>query len=386
MRRTGYILLTAVLLLASCREKGIDTYEQDGSSIYLSAYVERAVETRAPYVPVEDEDKEPDYPTAMAPLAVDVWAATADGTVKFPDSNLNGDGGTVALHTTASFQSSEPQLLKDAIYSSDGTTIYFVSFHPQSWTGNDAGTSATYAFDGNDDVMFAPMVSGQYGSDESKYPCLHFRHLLTWFRIEMKAENETVAKAWGKLKKMTVRSANKVTVNELGGSQVSDAQAFDAFFKDKVSFSGNASLSFYCTEEEDVYSGTEVTVKKKFTDDVFPKSGGYEIKGKFDNAKEDIDPVEVAYTMCAPAVATASDTDGVTYEYYIDVETENRTVTVPINLMQEKDVEFTGSTRGKQFTLSMVFVMGNTISIATRVTDWTSEGIVVSELGDVNLQ
>ena len=108
------------------------------------------------------------------------------------------------------------------------------------------------------------------------------------------------------------------------------------------------------------------------------------------NKKEDIDPEEVAYVMCAPVNSTWDKVvDGenvLSEEYVITITTEKRTVTIPVDLQVEAGTPYKGSTRRKQFTLSLLFKMGNTVSVATSVKDWVPGGVVVSEFGDDDIK
>lgn len=415
MKKPFYICL--LLCLCSCDHSGVQDRPDAGSGIWLSARVEGSVATKKPYVPYEDADSEPDYPTSERVLSADVWGSTVKYLFKheLKDDGKPYDGsgtdGKVAIHTNASFRSGDPQLLSAAIYGKgDGSTpeVYFVAFHPMGWTtaaagAADEGKVAAYSFDGNDDVMFAPQVSGHYATDYEKSPQLYFRHLLTWLRIEVKAESETVSDAWGKITAMTLKSKNKVTVNLSESAYLETTEdsktiyTYKGFEEDDrhISFSGEVDMAFFCTEDEEVYVEDKVTVRKKFTDERFPaghsgsEDGGYKIPGKFDSAVEDIDPVEVAYVMCAPVVATdmvvvdGKDVDSAEYE--ITVVTEKRTVTVPVDLRVEvdgEDVPYKGSTRCRQFTLSLLFKMGNTVSATVYAKDWIPDGVIVSYFGD----
>lgn len=400
MKRSSYTVL--LFCLCSCAGHVVPEQVDEGSRIWLSAAVEMSEATRSPYMPDKASDGDTYHPASDNVLSADVWGSTTEYLFKEefdPEDNDPYDGNgkdgaddsKVAIHTTATFRSGDPQLLSAAIYGKDGDAappVYFVAFHPTGWTtpGDDSeGKVATYTFDGNDDVMFAPQVSGHYATDFASSPELYFRHLLTWLRIEMKAENETVSNSWGLLKSITIRSNSAVTVD-----LTSDAYNAGEYKFNDITFSGETDMKFYMTDEEKVFEGSEMTVRKVFTDDVFPKSGGYLIPGKPDGATEDIDPEEVAYVMCAPVNATEDKVvdgkDVPSEEYVITITTEKRTVTIPVDLQEEAGTPYEGSTRRKQFTLSLLFKMGNTVSVATSVKDWVPGGVVVSEFGDDDIK
>ncbi len=405
MKRSLYTIL--LLCLCSCAGHVVPEQADDGSRIWLSAAVETSEATRSPYMPEKASDGDSYHPASDNVLSADVWGSTIgylfkheidpeDGDPYDGNGKDGSDDTKVAIHTSASFRSGDPQLLSAAIYGKDGDTappVYFVAFHPNGWTtpdGESEGEVATYTFDGNDDVMFAPQVSGHYANDYNDSPELYFRHLLTWLRIEMKAENETVSDSWGPLKSITIRSQNTVTVDLTSDAYNNGEYKFEIegtgkYNFDDITFSGETDMNFYQIDEEDVFEGNVMTVRKVFTDKVFPGSRDtLMIPGPY-VATEDVDPVET-YVMCAPVNATETkvvdDEDVSSEEYVITIKTEKRTVTVPVDLHEAADTPYVGSTRRKQFTLSLLFKMGNTVSVATSVADWDPGGVVVSDFGD----
>lgn len=344
------------------------------SRIYLSAAIGQPVSSRAPYCPTDEAGETLDAPTSEHPLNVSVWASTTDG--EYPDQDLDGSNGTVAIHTEAHFQSNVPQLLGDAIYPNvqgeEAKTVYFVGFHPQSndeqsWTASNDNKSATFTFTGKEDVMFAPQISGTYGTDIADSPQFHFHHLLTWLRIEMVADKdetdiqkkEAIAEAWGKIKSLTINSRNQVTVNALGKADVTKDN-----IGDNLTFGDNEiPLSFYQTG----------------TDDVFPQPDeSYSIPTALK---------EVAYVLCAPVQGvyqhTVAGEDVLKPEYTLHIETEKRTLDIPVDLKTKADDDesayFTQNTRGHQFVILLNFKMGNVISVSAEISlganaDWYTHG------------
>lgn len=387
-----------LMCLVACQNNFLEPATDNGYPIYLSAAVNEDVLTKAPFYPKDDNGQVIDVPSAKYPLRSDVWGSTTPYEFKhieIDDKPLDGSGesGEVAIHTDATFQSGQPQLLRAAIYNkSTKPKVYFVAFSPKSedtekWTTNEKGKVATYTFSGNDDVMFAPQVSGTYAQDYSKSPLLHFRHLLTWLRIEFKAQSMEVAASWGAIKSMKIRSKNTVTLNlDLSGyTETGEGEnkitEYNFETSNNLVYTNEVSMSFYKTTEEESYSGSQVTMVKKFTDTVFPDGN---ISIPYQTTEE------MAYVMCAPVVGTektvvnGEDVDSA--EYYIDLITERRTVTIPVDLKTGADQFYCGSTRGKQFTLTLNFNMGNTIYLTSSVQDWTVGGLVVGSIGDENIQ
>ena len=355
----GFVL--ASMMACTNDTPGIRPTDEEASRIYLSAGVgEPAVSSRTPY--------QYEVPTMTQPLDVSVWASTTMG--NFENKGENGSYGTVAIHTQAHFQSGAPQLLGQAIYpKNDNTPVHFVGFHPKSdaWTLLDGENSASYIFTGREDVMFAPRISGEYGTAYEASPTFHFHHLLTYIRIEMVADKdeedvekkEEVSQAWGSIESMTISSVDKVTVNNLGSTD---------FSPDNVVFGNDEiSMSFYQTG----------------TDNTFPPASSYEIP---------VNETEVAYVLCAPVKGedkhVVNGKDVPKPEYTLHIKTEKRELDVPIDLMK-KDGDavshFTDNTMGYQFVVQLNFKMGNVIGVSAAIsldanTDWFTHGTGSTDL------
>lgn len=389
MRRIIHISL--LICLISCQQNGLDTV-QVGAPIYVAASVGGSTMTKAPYMPMDNQGHMIETPSPEHPLKTDVWGSTTSYifTEEFYDQEKtrpwdgSDESGKVAIHTDATFQSGDPQLLRAAIYNKNTKpTVYFVAFSPisqgaEKWVASEDGKSASFVFSGNDDVMFAPQVQGTYATDYSKSPVLSYRHLLTWLRVEMQAESKEVSDSWGAIKSMTIRSNSNVKIDLQKEAYNNDG----TYNFENVVFSEETDLNFYKTIEEESYDGAQVTMKKKFTDEVFT-----DIKVPY------LKKEELAYVLCAPVVGTDKKVvDGEEIdaeEYVITISTDKRNVAIPVDLrhMVSGVVQpFLGSTRCMQFTLSLNFKMGNTIYLTSSVQDWKVGGLVVGNIGDSNIQ
>lgn len=389
MRRIIHISL--LICLISCQQNGLDAV-QVGAPVYIAASVGGSTMTKAPYMPMDNQGHMVETPSPEHPLKTDVWGSTTSYifTEEFYDQEKtrpwdgSDESGKVAIHTDATFQSGDPQLLRAAIYNKNTKpTVYFVAFSPisqgaEKWVASEDGKSASFVFSGNDDVMFAPQVQGTYATDYSKSPVLSYRHLLTWLRVEMQAESKEVSDSWGAIKSMTIRSNSNVKIDLQKEAYNNDG----TYNFENVVFSEETDLNFYKTIEEESYDGAQVTMKKKFTDEVFT-----DIKVPY------LKKEELAYVLCAPVVGTDKKVvDGEEIdaeEYVITISTDKRNVAIPVDLrhMVSGVVQpFLGSTRCMQFTLSLNFKMGNTIYLTSSVQDWKVGGLVVGNIGDGNIQ
>lgn len=389
MRRIIHISL--LICLISCQQNGLDAV-QVGAPVYIAASVGGSTMTKAPYMPMDNQGHMVETPSPEHPLKTDVWGSTTSYifTEEFYDQEKtrpwdgSDESGKVAIHTDATFQSGDPQLLRAAIYNKNTKpTVYFVAFSPisqgaEKWVASEDGKSASFVFSGNDDVMFAPQVQGTYATDYSKSPVLSYSHLLTWLRVEMQAESKEVSDSWGAIKSMTIRSNSNVKIDLQKEAYNNDG----TYNFENVVFSEETDLNFYKTIEEESYDGAQVTMKKKFTDEVFT-----DIKVPY------LKKEELAYVLCAPVVGTDKKVvDGEEIdaeEYVITISTDKRNVAIPVDLrhMVSGVVQpFLGSTRCMQFTLSLNFKMGNTIYLTSSVQDWKVGGLVVGNIGDGNIQ
>lgn len=391
-----YIVLVALVLclFSSCEKwRGEETHDYKGQ-IYLSAAVNSIIQTKVPYHPSEYGSGNEMYyaPSPETPLRVDVWAS--DTYESFKGLGWDGSdawGHKVAVHTSAYFQSGDPQLLSAAVYPppiSDNVAppVYFVAMHPQSndanaWNtnkdaeGNDIGTIAQYTFDGWQDVMFAKRVDGKYdvsasgGSDGNvvtESPILDFKRLLTLFTLNLGLQLEAgetayqVQEAWGRVSDIRIRAAVDGAPKDLHNTVSIDLTRGEAFDVEKSNISSPA-------ESHYTFSGnSEGRFFAKDKDTYFPmqQDGGlwYEIP----EAK-----TEVAYTMCQPVVA---DNAPNSMEYIITVTTEQRgEIDIPIDLKSEEG-PYVGYTRAKHFAVTLLFKKGRATSITAVVTDWTTGG------------
>jgi hypothetical protein len=389
MRRIIHISL--LICLISCQQNGLDAV-QVGAPVYIAASVGGDSMTKAPYMPENNQGHMVETPSPEHPLKTDVWGSTTSYifTEEFYDQEKtrpwdgSDESGKVAIHTDATFQSGDPQLLRAAIYNKNTKpTVYFVAFSPisqgaEKWVASEDGKSASFVFSGNDDVMFAPQVQGTYATDYSKSPVLSYSHLLTWLRVEMQAESKEVSDSWGAIKSITIRSNSNVKIDLQKEAYNNDG----TYNFENVVFSEETDMNLYKTIEEESYDGAQVTMKKKFTDEVFT-----DIKVPY------LKKEELAYVLCAPVVGTDKKVvDGEEIdaeEYVITISTDKRNVAIPVDLrhMVSGVVQpFLGSTRCMQFTLSLNFKMGNTIYLTSSVQDWNVGGLVVGNIGDGNIQ
>lgn len=360
MKKIFPICLGVLLAFTACQSEHPVDEGGDDRSIYLSATLEGGAASRAPYSQT--------VPSVDKPLHSAVWASTESKV--YPDGTLYGnseaDGYKVAVHSEATFRSGEKQLLRKAIYPHNKQLVFFVGLHPQSadWTTVAPNKVAQCTFTGKEDVMYAPEVSGTYVSKEdvaSRVVTLHYYHLLTWLRLKVIAEDEEVVAAWGKIKRITVKSKNSLTI-DLTKAATKSVEGKTVFDETCVAFGETeADFPFYQKDSDTEYATTE----RLQTLPNIP----YGEKATTENIKKYAQ--DVAYALCAPAE---------TNEYVITIDTENREdvqIHVDLKTGDGDGNRFVGSTMGKQFTVLLNFKIGNVIAVQTGLTgidDWDHEG------------
>ena len=67
-------------------------------------------------------------------------------------------------------------------------------------------------------------------------------------------------------------------------------------------------------------------------------------------------------------------------EYKITIVSQYRNVTVDVDLKDGAESYFGSNTMGQQFTLNLIFKMGNTIAVSTGITDWQTGGIGIGKI------
>lgn len=332
MKRMLYFVSVMWLCLA-CQEEDLLVTD---APIYLSASVERSLETRASYQSAPN-------PTPNEVLHAAVWATNTEPRA-YTGIGYNGknNGDVVDIHGTADFDDGQPKLLNDAVYPQSGVQVDFIGLHPQEgWTTeNNEGKVAVFTLNGSQDVMFASKKTGTYAetNDVTNVLELNFQHLLTWLKIKIKAENEMVARSWGKVLEMKISSKNRVSIDLTKNYS----------FEECVSFSGDDDW---------------LSLRAIGTDAEFPSTGGFDLTNTERYNEE-------AYVLCQPVVATSEDMGKPTAEYSLYIKTERREVILPIDLRRNANNGFDGSTRAKHFTLNLDFMVGNIVTIQAEVDDW----------------
>ena len=351
--------------LTACQsDELLDKTLSEGTQIRLSADIAlpESADTRTPY--------EWTTPSTQNYLDASVWASNVvlssrAGIGNFThNAGSTGSTGTIQYQASIHFEDGVNQLLtEDLVYpegSSEGNPVYFIGLHPNTawaYTTDGASTSsASQAFFGYRDFMYAPQVSGY--KDITLNPNLHFFHLLTWLRVEVKVSQAAAAASWGSLTNIVLNNQNRQITIDLSTVPTidSDFSVTQTNIGNLVTFSSvdPTTLDLYVTDSNtSLGAAAPITLTTTET--------------------------EVAYVLCEP-FKNATNENPATYN--MTVYTENRSDGVPVSvtLKSDENTNFTGSTMGRQFVITLTFGEGGYISSKARVTEWLPGGYITKDV------
>lgn len=362
MKKILYIFLFMMFAVMACNRM---EDARDVHSIYIDVCTEdesNAAETKAPYLAT--------VPSSSDPLEAKVLVSTTS--YEYPATGEDGSesySGKIAVHTDARFTNGSSQLLNGALYNGDEAKqpmVYFSALHPQtgwyvSGTSGSTDYKASFTFNGSQDVMFAPQTTGKY---KDHNPELEFKHLLTYIRLSVYAENEEVSNAWGDITSIKIRN----TADMGDGSQkiiVDLSKKYDATAVEFETYQDHQT-PFYGKGTNDVCQDMVIP---------YPATN-----------KE-----EVAYALISPVMAKSKDSFNAALlipEFEIVIVTEKRSSTVMVDLMSQPEATdfdqkyYSGSTMGKQFTVTLKFTMGNTVAAQAKISSWKTGGSGVGDFDE----
>ena len=319
-----YTFLMVVLFTTSCDLLQIE--DNDTAKIYVSVSSDNSFgvssTTRVPY--------KYSVPSSQAELPSLVLVSTESGTYTNNQAD-DGSDGPVHLHVPATFRGGNVQVLNGPLYNKETSKqgqVYFSALSPNptanGWSISNDGKTALFVFNGTQDVMFAPQVSGSYamanptGNTSAYHPELNFKHLLSLINLSIYAETEEVKNAWGKLQSITIRNAHDMGK---GATSVNVNLGAD--------YNNGASVSFTPSTED-----VNMNFYQWGNNEKFPIADGYVINYKPTNSTDYIPP-QVAYVMMAPVEALEHDKiihSMLAPEFDIDIKTEKRSVSLSVDL------------------------------------------------------
>ncbi len=221
--------------MPACTESDADD-APDGGKIRLGATVgllEGGSRTEAdPYLG--------STPSEANPFASAVWFRVKDDGVY--EDNPSGETN-LPVHAGVTFTGSKKEFVfhggENLRFPTDFGTVYCVGLYPDDektadgaqnpagWTLGSDNLSASHPIDGKKDLMFAPQISGKWGSPFDTP--LQFGHLLTWVKIAVCATTHDTAEAWGDIEQIRINSRSGLTVDLKTGDVTYAPAAPDQF-------------------------------------------------------------------------------------------------------------------------------------------------------------
>lgn len=416
MKRTTITLLVAavVLLLPSCSKDHVESVQTD-NAIKVSACVMNSVELSVQTRTGESDEPTIPYtvyqrttPSTDMPLFAAIWASSVSHSYEGKQSKSGGTpyeiNGYVDYHNTTKFTSRAKQLLDYQLYYPDveakgniygvgnetsvyneqtnptglaNSPVYFIGLCPRSesgWSVTSSGSGsynvAHHAFDGKEDVMYAPEVHKSI-LNVNQPASLEFYHLLTWIRVLVRADSEIASSSWGRLRNITIKSKNAVNIDtSMPLLDVNQQILLDDNVDHAVSFEGDGTTL-----------KTYKVVNGEYTDKEFEYE--YEDENSGILLEQSDEGVELCYVLCAPVIADGEGSSE--YELVFDIG-NNRELTVPVNLKSAAtgNPNFTGSTAGHQFRCLVTFMTGENVSTMATVESWQTGGLALTNITETS--
>ena len=313
MRRSLYLIIYIVVwasVWTACTDDCADVTSGNEAYISLGASVV-GLETVTRADGDNETTEEPPLPlykgtpSAGNPFEADVCFSETEGEFLHTPTGITN----LPCHTQITFEGAleyamNPENGSNLKYTTgeNSPSVYCVGFYPQNvWTVAEDGKTATAPIDGKTDLMFAPPIEGSWNNPLRTQT---YNHLLTWLKVCVCSTSQEAADTWGKLKSISIQSADGLSVNLGTGA---------------VTYTKSANASPFVVVENQLLHTTMQEVGKG--------------------------------VLCSPAK-----------EYTLIIETTNartRTITIPIKWIDEEDVTdedvTSGKVAGRLFILSLYF-------------------------------
>jgi hypothetical protein len=134
-------------------------------------------------------------------LSVDIYRANATSASTFGSDYLPGVIDAT-FQTDGNITFTQPQY-----YLPDGKSSRFIAVYPKTTAPGQyvyANKTIEYAIDGDKDIMASTTVEGSKTSPVSATSSMVFSHLLTQIKVQVVADNQGIADAWGNVTGITV--------------------------------------------------------------------------------------------------------------------------------------------------------------------------------------
>ena len=212
------VQMTAILM--SCNEGEAQApNDPDGARICLRSAIGKSRSDWGTRASIAADAYYETVPTENHPLFADVWFSTVSGS--YPGTQVaSKPDNYIDVHRQIEYMdgsSTYPEPV-DNVYLQypldESVPVYCVGFYPQNaWSVSDDGLRATATVNGKDDLMFATQIEGKkLDGDFLSSKQQLYRHLQTWIKVSVHADESVSPEAWGKITRIRVRSKANMTV------------------------------------------------------------------------------------------------------------------------------------------------------------------------------
>lgn len=348
--------MLAIAAMASCSKSELAERPVAGDVEIKMNSVALGIDSRAPFVGAIAADN---HLTAKVLASTEKGKYLTGDATMWADDNIEFGKGT-AVTDPVGFNT-------PVYYPADASKeVHLFGLYPTTgWTVDATdGLTATYTIDGCSDVMTAATATTKKSDVQvvspatPVYPKLSFKHLLTKLNVKVVAEkigeaadaDQPAIKAWGAITKIEL----------VKGLNEADPQnsCKVTFVDNTVAFDGTGVMPFYgATEAAGVITYTDNEV-------------GEEVEGVAQNVDLTTTAALAAYSIVAPVEPT-SGSDVIKLKVYTENQTDGKEVSV--SLKKDASTPFTGSTAGKEFTITLTF-KATEMLVQGEVTAWADGG------------
>ena len=212
------VQMTAILM--SCNEGEAQApNDTDGARICLRSAIGKSRSDWGTRASIVAEAYYETVPTENHPLFADVWFSTESGS--YPGTRgASKPDNYIDVHRQIEYMdgsSTYPEPVENVYLQyplDESVPVYCVGFYPQNaWSVSDDGHYATATVNGKDDLMFATQIEGKkLDGDFLSSKQQVYRHLQTWIKVSVHADESVSPEAWGKITRIRVRSKENMTV------------------------------------------------------------------------------------------------------------------------------------------------------------------------------
>lgn len=342
MKKSILFMLAAAAMVSCSESELIEKANGEGVDIALkSTTYDVSASTRAPFEGALSATNELKA-RVISVEGTDFTKPHADGTMTFAGVNaVTYDVGSI-----------------DAAKSKfpTGKEVSLFGLYPATGWDAVASTDAEYSFtfDGSQDVMAATQVlvkEADVDATPAKYETLTFNHLLTKLEVKLRGDAAAVD-VFGNVQ--SIRLIGDAT----GTAKISNAISFDG----ADATDGKPTVVIPATEDAlDCFVLTENATTKERTYSADKYQGqSYTLTSVADLQ---------AYAMAAPVEAKAG-----VEAYFLEIKTDEETAKIGVPLKAQAGTNFSGSTAGRSFTITVYFKDTGHISAIAEVKPWVEEG------------